>query len=148
MKKRFLPPGYLNILLVFAIGLHFVFPIKRIVPTSFSFAGVVLIVLGVILNIWSGSTLRRSNTTIDFGETPNRLVTDGPFRFSRNPIYLSGVTLSLGLTISFGSLILLIFSIALFVILNSFYIPIEENRLANEFGRSYHEYKQSVSRWI
>lgn len=148
MKNRFLPPSYLNILLVLAIVLHFVFPIKRIITSSFSFVGVLLIVLGVILNIWSGDTLRRSNTTIDFNGTPNRLVTDGPFRFSRNPIYLSGVTLSLGVAIVLGSMVIFIFTIALFVILNSFYIPFEENKLASEFGGSYDEYKRSVRRWI
>lgn len=148
MKNRLLPPGYLNIFLVLAIVLHFIFPIKKIVSPSYSFVGFILIVLGVILNIWSGNTLRRSNTTIDFTGTPSRLVTDGPFRFSRNPIYLSGVSLSLGVTIALGSLIMLIFSTVLFVILNRFYIPFEENRLADEFGRKYHEYKRSVRRWI
>lgn len=148
MKTRLLPPKYLNLLLLIAVGLHFVIPVKRIISPSFSYVGVAIILLGVILNVWSGSTLRRNNTTIDFNHIPKQLVTDGPFRFSRNPIYLSGVILSLGVTIALGSLIIFIYLIALFVILNWIYIPFEEGRLENEFGQNYHDYKQSVRRWI
>lgn len=146
MKNRLLSPSYFNFLLVLAIGLHFVLPIKRMMSSLQ--VGFILITLGIILNMWSGGTLRRNNTTIDFNGTPYRLVTDGPFRFSRNPIYLSGVILSLGVAIILGSLIIFIFAIVMFVIMDRFYIPIEENNLANEFGRSYHEYKQRVRRWI
>jgi len=102
--------------------------------------------LGVTLNIWAGGTLRRNNTTIDFNSTPKQLVTDGPFRFSRNPIYLSGVILSLGVAIALGSLIMFIYLVALFIILNWFYIPFEEDWLENEFGQNYHDYKRSVRR--
>jgi protein-S-isoprenylcysteine O-methyltransferase Ste14 len=148
MKNKFLPPTYLNFLLLIAIGLHFVIPTKRIISPSYSYVGVILILLGVILNVWSGGTLRRANTTIDFNRTPKQLVTDGPFRFSRNPIYLSGVILSLGFAIALGSLIMFIYLIALFIILNWFYIPFEERRLENEFGQNYHDYKRIVRRWI
>ncbi len=146
MKNRLLPPKYLNFLLLVAIGLHFIIPIKKIISPSYSYVGVILILLGVTLNIWAGGTLRRNNTTIDFNSTPKQLVTDGPFRFSRNPIYLSGVILSLGVAIALGSLIMFIYLVALFIILNWFYIPFEEDWLENEFGQNYHDYKRSVRR--
>ena len=87
-------------------------------------------------------------TTIDFYEAPNRLVTDGPFHISRNPIYLSGVILSLGVAILLGSLITFVFPIALLVILDRYYVPFEEKRLEETFGTQYLEYKQRVRRWI
>jgi protein-S-isoprenylcysteine O-methyltransferase Ste14 len=82
--------------------------------------------LGLILNISGARALRKMNTPVEFHETPITLVTTGPFRFSRNPIYLGGVIILLGLAILFGSLITFIFPILLFIILNEFYIPFEE----------------------
>ncbi|NIN35600.1 MAG: hypothetical protein GTO60_11145, partial [Gammaproteobacteria bacterium] len=65
--------------------------------------GLIFILFGVVLNVWSSRLLKKKGTAIDFYEAPNRLVTDGPFRISRNPIYLSGVILSLGIAILLGS---------------------------------------------
>ena len=103
---------------------------------------------GLFLNVWSTRLLKEKNQWIDFYETTNRLVTDGPFRFSRNPVYLSGVILSLGIAVLLGSLITLVFPIALLLILDRLYIPIEEDRLETEFGKEYLEYKQRARRWI
>ena len=69
-------------------------------------------------------------------------------RISRNPIYLSGLLLSLGLAVLLGSLIPFFFPIALFLILDRLYIPSEEKRLAETFGQPYLDYKKSVRRWF
>jgi len=148
MKDRLPPPTYLNALIPLAIVLHLVLPIKRIIYSPYTYLGSILILLGVVLNIWSGRQLRKMNTTIDFYGRPSELATDGPFRISRNPIYLSGVILSLGIAILLGSLITFAFPIALFLILNGLYIPSEEEVLEKTFGREYLEYKQRVRRWI
>jgi hypothetical protein len=98
------------------------------------------ILFGVSLNVWSSRLLRKKSTDIDFYEAPNRLVTNGPFRISRNPIYLGGVILSLGTAILLGSLITFVFPMALLMILDRHYIPFEEKRLEKTFGRKYLEY--------
>jgi protein-S-isoprenylcysteine O-methyltransferase Ste14 len=134
MKSKPLPPTYLNIFLVLAIGLHFILPIKRIIHSPYTYLGLVFILFGIVLNVWSTRLLKKKSQTIDFYETANRLVTDGPFRFSRNPIYLSGVILSLGIAILLGSLITFVFPIALLLILDRLYIPSEEKRLGTRFG--------------
>ncbi len=103
---------------------------------------------GIVLNVWSSRLLIKKSTVIDFYEAPTKLVTDGPFRISRNPVYLSGVILSLGIAILLGSLITFVFPIALLLILDRFYIPIEEERLETSFGKEYLEYKQRARRWI
>jgi protein-S-isoprenylcysteine O-methyltransferase Ste14 len=147
MKNTILPPKFLNGLLVVAIGLHFIIPIRQIFPT-FSIIGFMFILLGISLNIWSILVLKENNTTIDFDKKPNRLVTKGPFSIGRNPIYLSGVILSLGISISLGSLITFPFPLALLMILNKYYIPLEEMKLEKIFGEEYRKYKQKVRRWI
>lgn len=148
MKGRLLPPTYLNTFIALAIALHLILPIKRITYSPYTYLGLVFVVPGVALNIWSVRLLRNKNTTIDFHGIPNELVTSGPFRISRNPIYLSGVILSLGTAILLGSLITFAFPIALFLILNGLYIPSEEVALETTFGKEYLEYKQKVRRWI
>ncbi|MDH4138751.1 MAG: isoprenylcysteine carboxylmethyltransferase family protein [Anaerolineae bacterium] len=148
MRDKLLPPSYLNIFLVLPIGLHFVLPIKRIVHSPYTYLGFVFILLGLALNTWSVRELKKRNTTVDFQEMPNRLVTDGPFRISRNPLYLGGVILSLGIAILLGSLITFGFPVALLLILDRLYIPAEETRLEKIFGEEYLEYRQKVRRWI
>ncbi|MGD8996491.1 MAG: isoprenylcysteine carboxylmethyltransferase family protein [Anaerolineae bacterium] len=84
--------------------------------------------------------------------TPNQeirhLVVTGPFRISRNPVYLSGVVVSLGIATLLGSLITFLFPVLLFLVLNTWYVPNEESRLHRVFGDEYLEYKQRVRRWI
>ena len=148
MKRKLPPPTYLNTVLALAMGLHLILPIKTIVDWPYTYLGFIFILFSVVLNIWSARLLEKKSTAVGFYEAPNRLVTDGPFGISRNPIYLSGVILSLGLAISLGSLITFVFPIALLVILDRYYIPFEEKRLEKTFGIEYLEYKQRVRRWI
>jgi len=148
MKGRHLPPKYLNLFLVLPIGLHLVLPIRRILYTPYTYLGLAVIFFGVALNLWSVSWLKRQRATIDFLQAPNQLVLDGPFRISRNPIYLSGVATSFGLAILLGSLITFVFPPALWVTLSGLYIPAEEELLEKTFGERYLEYKRRVRRWI
>jgi protein-S-isoprenylcysteine O-methyltransferase Ste14 len=148
MKKKLIPPKFLNGFLVLAIGLHFIIPIRQIINSPYTFLGFIIIFLGIALDIWSVIVLKKNNTTTDFDTKSTRLVTNGPFSISRNPIYLSGVILSLGISILLGSLITFVFPIALFMILNKYHIPFEEMKLKKTFGPEYLKYKQRVRRWI
>lgn len=148
MTNKFLPPKYLNIFLVLAIVLHFIFPIKIIIKSPISYIGLGIIVVSLGINLWAVRTLNKEKTAVDFHEAPKKLVKSGPFRVSRNPIYLSGVILLLGLAWLLGSIIGFVFPPALFLIMNKYYIPDEEQRLAAIFGEEYFNYQQKVRRWI
>lgn len=148
MKNRLIPPTYFNLFIPSAIVLHFVMPIRRIIHPPANTIGLALIALGLGLNMWSVRTMKRAKTTTDFNKTPDRLVLEGPFRFSRHPIYLSGVILSTGVAITLGSLVTFTFPIALFILLDRLYIPVEEKSLEMLFGSPYLDYKTRVRRWI
>jgi len=135
-------------LLVLAVGSHLILPIKGLIYAPYTYVGIAFVLAGVVLNVRSVALLKKHDTTVDFHRTPNELVIDGPFRLSRNPIYLSGVMLSLGISIALGSLITFVFPIALLTVLNRFYIPTEEAELEKAFGEEYLRYKQRVRRWI
>ncbi|MHA1975491.1 MAG: methyltransferase family protein [Candidatus Hodarchaeales archaeon] len=148
MKGKLLPPKYYNLFLLVAFGLHIFLPIRRLIYPPVTFFGIIGIICGFFLNIWSVRVLTEKNTTIDFYETTTILVTNGPFQISRNPIYLSGVILFLGIAILLGSLITFLFPITLLIILDVFYIPFEERKLERIFGEEYLSYRQKVRRWI
>ncbi|MFW9778231.1 MAG: methyltransferase family protein [Candidatus Heimdallarchaeota archaeon] len=148
MAQQLLPPKLLNLFLVVAVGLHFLFPIIQIIDPPSTLFGFIVISLGIILNFWAFKVLGNNNTTIDFNGKTTRLVTTGPFQISRNPMYLGGVVLSLGIAVTLGSLSTFVFPLALLLILNTYYIPYEEMNLEKEFGDEYREYKRRVRRWI
>jgi protein-S-isoprenylcysteine O-methyltransferase Ste14 len=148
MNKKLISPQFLNVGLLISIGIHFIFPIYIIVTFPYTIFGLILILLGLSLNIWSVRELKRNNTIIAFKETALQLVISGPFRISRNPIYLSGVILSLGFAIFLGSLSMFLFPVILLLILNFYYIPVEETELEETFRGKYLLYKRKVRRWI
>ena len=148
MQLARVPPRYLNLLIIIAFALHFIIPIRILIPPPYSYCGIIFIISGLILNIWSTNHLRKRGTPVEFDEAPQVLVTDGPFRMSRNPIYLGGLFLLSGIAITLGSLITFIFPFALFLILNKVYIPLEEIVLENSFADQYRAYKKRVRRWL
>jgi len=89
-----------------------------------------------------------NKTTIDPNETPSVLIKNGPFKISRNPIYLSMLIILFGLDFYFFSITSFVNLIIFFIVINFFIIPIEESNIAKKFGNNYEEYKKSVRRWI
>jgi len=111
------------------------------------FAGLVLFAGGVVIAGWGLVLFHRLKTTTTPGEAPNRLVTSGPYRFARNPMYLGLVLAYLG---EQGMLALawpLLFLVLTVGYLNWFVIPIEEDTLG-AFGPAYQAYRARVRRWI
>ncbi|MBL7192313.1 isoprenylcysteine carboxylmethyltransferase family protein [bacterium] len=111
------------------------------------FLGILLIAAGESIRMFSVK-YARSITRIRSQKTGGHLITAGPFRFSRNPIYIGNGLIGAGLTMLSGIPAALPVFAALFLIQ---YIPIvyfEEAVLAREYGKEYHHYKNSVPRWI
>ncbi len=146
--RQLISPSYFNSFILFAIILHFVFPIQTILGFPLTLTGLVPIIIGLFINLQARRTLREIRTTDNFFENPRVLVTEGPFRYSRNPMYLGGVVFSFGLAILLGSLVSFIFPVILFLLLHFLYIPQEEDRLKEMFGKEYLDYMKRVRKWI
>lgn len=146
--KQPISPSYFNTFIVLTIIMHFILPIKTIIYAPYNYSGLVIIFVGLVMNIWAINTLKVNNSTIEFRGTSQKLVVTGPFRISRNPLYLGGVMILFGMAVLLGSIITFLFPILLFALLNGIYIPNEEKRLESIFGASYLEYKHKVRRWI
>jgi protein-S-isoprenylcysteine O-methyltransferase Ste14 len=148
MKRRRIDPSYFNLFIILSPIMHLVLPIRIIIHPPLTYFGSVIIVAAVTLNASAVVHLRRKLTPVRFGHSPRILVTDGPYRIGRNPIYLSAVVLLLGVAGVLGSLVTLVFPVVLFLLLDRIYIPDEEILMEREFGPQYLRYKRAVRRWL
>jgi protein-S-isoprenylcysteine O-methyltransferase Ste14 len=146
--KKPLPPTYFIILLLLSIGLHFVFPIKKLIFPPYTYFGFALIVFGGVINIWADLLLKKKKTTVKPYENPTYLITSGPFRISRNPQYLGFTAILLGVVINHGTVITFTSPITFFILIELLFIPFEEKKLERTFGKEYLEYKNRVRRWL
>ncbi len=143
-----MPPTYFILFLVFSILLHFIFPIKKIIFVPYTYLGWILIIFGIILNIWVDNIFKKIKTTVKPYEAPSKLIIKGPFKISRHPMYLGMGSILLGVAIIHGTLITFIFPILFLILVEIIFIPLEEKNMEKKFGKKYLEYKNRVRRWI
>jgi protein-S-isoprenylcysteine O-methyltransferase Ste14 len=138
-------------LLLFSIGLGFV--ARWLAPAEFLpnvwavVMGPILVAASFSLFLWTVFILHRGGASIPTNEPTEALVVRGPFRFSRNPIYLSMVSLLLGLGVWTNSAWFIGLAALVIVFLNWGVISREERYLGRNFGEEYLTYKGRVRRW-
>ena len=103
---------------------------------------------GMALATWFARTMRAADTTLRTDEPVSSLVQDGPFRYSRNPGYLSLVMLYAGIAILRNALWAILFMPLLLLITQRELIEREERYLERTFGEEYLAYKRRVRRWL
>ena len=121
----------------------------HLLPVLFSRPlGAVLCLASVTVGIWGGITMRRAGTNVRPDRPVTALVTGGPFRFSRNPLYLSLTALYLGITLLCNTLWPLVTLVPLLAVVHWRIVLREERFLEAKFGDAYRAYKTRVRRWI
>ena len=116
--------------------------------TAVSVAGLTLTVSGIVLMLWSFVTLRRAHTTVIPWAHVLAMVTAGPFRFSRNPIYLADAITYLGGSLLIQSWLPLLVLPGALLVMRRKVIDREERHLAERFGDAYREYRLRVRRLL
>ena len=118
-------------------------------PGPWNLSAIVLILGGIVLIGWAlGLHFVNAPRGWKVQLTPPHLLTAGPFRHTRNPMYLGGSAIWLGWALVYGSLIIL-GAFLIFVALVVFVVvPWEERQLEKQFGGEYIRYKNTVARWI
>jgi protein-S-isoprenylcysteine O-methyltransferase Ste14 len=130
------------------LALHWIIPLASISSLWLAIFGIALIAFGLVMAIGAESQFRKRGTTVDHLGKATKLVTDGWFQYSRNPMYLSFLVLLVGAGLSLGSLSPLLI-IPVFVILTEqSFITQEENRLLATFGKEYRAYQRRTRRWL
>ena len=136
------------ILLGLPILFHCLLPIMPIVPKPYTYCGIALMLLGLVLGILAAMTFQGIGASFQLHGKSSTIATSGPFRISRNPMYLSMLIWLAGLAIFLGSLITFLFPILLYLTANFLIIPLEEQYMEGVFRERYLEYKQRVRRWL
>ncbi len=111
-------------------------------------AGGVLVLAGLAMAQWHARLFKRIGTNINtFGE-PGTLTTAGLFAHTRNPMYLGMLLALAGVALALGALSPWVLVLQFFVLVQCWYIPLEERKLAARFGSEYADYCRDVRRWI
>jgi protein-S-isoprenylcysteine O-methyltransferase Ste14 len=119
------------------------------VPGSVTWpVGVALLVAGAALAAWFVSAFRRARTPVDVRRPTRSIVTDGPFRFSRNPGYLSLTIIYLGISVLADALWPIVVLPGVVLLVQRTVIEREERYLERKFGDDYLRYKLRTRRWL
>ena len=148
MKIKLMPPMIFYGFILLAIILNLFLPIKKMIVQPYNYLGIVLILVGLLIDVLAWMLFRRRKTTLNPYKRPLKLVNSGLFKISRNPMYLGMDLVLWGLLIFFGSLITFIFPILFIILIEKLFIRFEEKNLEKMFGKKYLNYKKKVRRWI
>ena len=144
-----IPPPILALGLLLVCGcLMAVIPLPPIPIPAGRGIGVLLLILGFVAGYSGFSAFRKAGTPVRPGDEPTKLVTSGPYRITRNPMYLGLELVLVGAFFLAKSPFFLIPPIVFFLLINYLQIPFEENLMAEHFGQLYTEYCQRVRRWL
>ncbi len=103
---------------------------------------------GVFLMLWAFLMFRRHKTSVIPKRTPKTILKEGPYRFSRNPIYVADAMILLGFVLTQGSVLSLALVPLFMRVIRTRFIDGEEARIAQEFGTAFEEYRRRTRRWL
>jgi protein-S-isoprenylcysteine O-methyltransferase Ste14 len=143
------PPIWMFAMLLAAYAMQRGFAWAAIVYFSSLPLATLLIAAGIFLAAWGRSTFAAAGTEIiPASATNKKFVTSGPFRFTRNPMYLGVSTLTLGIAFYAGTAPFFAIPILIFLLCNFVFIPFEEAKMQRQFSNQYTDYLRRVRRWI
>ncbi len=142
------PPLIYGCALLIGLGLDWLWPNPVLpVPAQYLVGGIVIALAGVLIAV----VLReffRAKTTFGFRSPSSALITSGPFRYSRNPAYVTLSLLYFGFGIVVDSVWILGLGVVAVLITHYAVILCEEAYLERQFGDEYRAYVAEVRRWI
>jgi protein-S-isoprenylcysteine O-methyltransferase Ste14 len=147
-SQRLRPPRLAMSLVAVGVLLQLALRPSIAVPGPARIAGVLLAITGFALMSRAVTLFDRRGTTHSFGAPPATLVTDGLYRYSRNPMYFGLVIQLLGLAIAVGTWPMLVAPAGFVVAMDVWLIPEEERALDAALGDAYRTYKRHVPRWV
>ena len=148
MNFRIKPPHIALVYLIIFVLLNKLFPALKIVSNPYNLFGIVFILIGILIVIWAANAFTRKDTPKNPFDTPKAVATDGPFKHSRNPMYIGITYILIGASILNGSALVFLAPIVFLITIRIFFIPMEEKKMERLFGEEYLNYKKKVRRWI
>lgn len=146
------PDGYAAMAVAGAILLQWLLPLSLLPPFAWSnptlFVGLALALAGLALEFLAARALVGGGTSPRPNDAPGAFVSNGPYRWSRNPFYLGMLLLMTGLMLAASLDWVVLFVPLLWLALDRFVIPVEERRLERAFGQAYLNFAASTRRWL
>jgi protein-S-isoprenylcysteine O-methyltransferase Ste14 len=143
-----LPPLLYGSALVIVLALRWFWPMPIFAYSVALTSGLALIAFAVAIAIWGRRTMHAAGTNISPLRPATDVVTTGPFRFSRNPLYLALTLLYLGLTLAFNTWWGIVVLVPLLIFLHYGVVLREEQYLEHKFGETYRQYRSAVRRYL
>jgi protein-S-isoprenylcysteine O-methyltransferase Ste14 len=149
---RIFPPVIPVLIIAFGIGLNRILPIELLfeMPKPFRYwlGGIIVACAMLGLGGWSILTMRREGQSENPWKPTFNIIDHGPFRVTRNPMYLQMVFVCLGVAVALMNWWLLLMTPLCGWLLQRLAIIPEEEYLERKFGDSYLTYKERVRRWL
>jgi len=142
------PPATFALAVVLLLALAAALPGPRTLRDAWRLVGILPLAGGVALHGWAWRLFRRRGTSVRAGEIPGELVTGGPYRWSRNPMYLAGILVLAGLALAVGRTTPLLIPFLYAWIVRIRFLPAEERVLERRFGERYLRYRERVRAWV
>lgn len=142
------PPRIALLLTVLAAAVHRAShrgePVRFFLPLTGTFVGTA----GFALMMWSWRIFKQEDLAICPLQATAHITSAGPYRFSRNPMYLGIFLMLLGLALFIGTLPFTLSAFGYFAIMHFIFCPYEESKLGHAFGSDYAQYRSRVRRWL
>lgn len=130
------------------VGVQRLHPLLFVPRPAGRWIGAALMAGALALGIWAVLSFWRAGTTADPHGDVTAFVTAGPFRFSRNPMYLTNVVFQIGAALLLDNAWILMLVPVTWLLLDRLVIAGEEHYLSSKYGQTYDEYRRKVRRWL
>jgi protein-S-isoprenylcysteine O-methyltransferase Ste14 len=142
------PPLLFAGALLLGLLLQWVMPVQPLPPRLARLLGGLLLVASVVVAKWGKTAMERAGTPSSPSRPTLAVVTEGPFRFSRNPLYVATTGVYLGLALLLDALWPMLLVVPVVLVLHYGVVRPEERYLEEKFGEEYRTYKARVRRWL
>ena len=143
-----LPPLLYGGAFLIVLFVHWLWPMPLLADPVIRWIGAALVVLGMTPVIWGSATMHRAGTNVPPNRPATVMVTGGPFRFSRNPLYTGLHVTFIGLCCIANSVWGAVLFVPLAAVMHYGVILREERYLEAKFGEPYRQYRSTVRRYI
>jgi protein-S-isoprenylcysteine O-methyltransferase Ste14 len=146
--QKLIPPILFLLCLATMVLLRWLWPINIVFPSPWRWLGVLAIFVGIATGAMGARQFIKAKTNLRPFREADTLVTTGPFRYTRNPMYLGLALCLLGAWVLLAVLSPLIGVVVFLVVADRWYIQFEEQMLRRKFGPKFEDYCTRVRRWI
>jgi len=144
----FRPPRIAIVLMVISMGLWHFSPPETLLYISYKWIAGISIIFGFAVMIWAWLQFRKSDTAVCPTSITSRIVTNGVYKYSQNPMYLGMLIILTGASFIMGTIPSMFAPIGFFIIIDRVFIPYEEEKLLTDFGDVYSKYQIVTKRWL